>query len=213
MILGTISAVDDNNGLQLIIDGEDTATTKKYTYMASYVPAVNDRVLIEEISGSYVIMGKIISDKDLSGIARTAETATNATNATTAATCTGNAATATVAESCSGNAATATTAASCSGNAATATRATTADSCSGNAATATTASSCTGNAATATTASSCSGNAATATISDKTKGFDYSVSSLNGMLVTRVDKQYNSQLGMNIVTDVQTTWSQNFTYK
>ena len=49
MILGTISAVDDDNGLQLIIDGEDTATTKKYTYMASYVPAANDRVLIEEI--------------------------------------------------------------------------------------------------------------------------------------------------------------------
>lgn len=113
MILGTISAVDDNNGLQLIIDGEDTATTKKYTYMASYVPAVNDRVLIEEISGSYVIMGKVISDKDLSGVARTAETAT------TAASCTGNAASATTAESCTGNAATAT-------------KATTADSLSGN---------------------------------------------------------------------------------
>ena len=63
MILGTISAVDNDNGLQLIIDGEDSPTTKKYTYMASYVPAANDRVLIEEISGSYVIMGKVISDK------------------------------------------------------------------------------------------------------------------------------------------------------
>lgn len=164
MILGTISAVDDDNGLQLIIDGEDDPTTKKYTYMASYVPAANDRVLIEEISGSYVIIGKIISDKDLSGIARTAETATNATNAV-------------------------------------------------NAENATTAASCTGNAATATTAASCTGNAATATVSDRTKGFDSFVSSLSGMLVTRVDRQYNSQLGMNIVTDVQTTWSQNFTYK
>ena len=84
MILGTISAVDNDNGLQLIIDGEDTPTTKKYTYMASYVPAANDRVLIEEISGSYVIMGKVISDKSSSGIARTAETANTATTASSA---------------------------------------------------------------------------------------------------------------------------------
>ena len=140
MILGTISAVDDANGLQLIIDGEDTATTKKYTYMASYVPQANDRVLIEEISGSYVIMGKVISDKDLSGIARTAETAT--------------------------------------------------------------------------TAASCSGNAATATLSDKTKGFDDSVTTTSGQLVTHVSREYNSTLGTYIVTDVQTSYyNRNYVYK
>lgn len=72
MILGTISAVDSDNGLQLIIDGEEEPTTKKYTYMASYVPAADDRVLIEEISGSYVIMGKVISDYNSSGIVRQA---------------------------------------------------------------------------------------------------------------------------------------------
>lgn len=84
MILGTISAIDDDNGLQLIIDGEDTPTTKKYTYMSSYVPTANDRVLIEEISGSYVIMGKVISDVASSGIVRQAANATNADNATNA---------------------------------------------------------------------------------------------------------------------------------
>ena len=89
MILGTISAVDASNGLQLIIDGEDTPTTKKYTYMASYVPTANDRVLIEEISGSYVIMGKVISDVASSGIARQAANATNADSATTADNLTG----------------------------------------------------------------------------------------------------------------------------
>lgn len=119
MILGTISAVDNDNGLQLIIDGEDEPTTKKYTYMASYVPAANDRVLIEEISGSYVIMGKVISDVASSGIVRQAATATLAATATTAETAT----TATTAATCTGNAATATTAASCSGNAATADKA------------------------------------------------------------------------------------------
>lgn len=64
MILGTVSAVDNNNGLQLIIDGEDTATTKKYTYVSSYVPTVNDRVLIEKIGGSYVVMGKVIKSQN-----------------------------------------------------------------------------------------------------------------------------------------------------
>lgn len=86
MILGTISAVDNDNGLQLIIDGEDDPTTKKYTYMASYVPTANDRVLIEEVGGSYVIMGKVISDMASSGIARQADNATNAVNAQNAQT-------------------------------------------------------------------------------------------------------------------------------
>ena len=111
MILGTITTVDNDNGLQLIIDGEDEPTTKKYTYMASYVPEANDRVLIEEIGGSYVIMGKVINDYTDSGIARQADTATNATNAvnatnatnaTTAASCTGNAASATVSDKTKG---------------------------------------------------------------------------------------------------------------
>lgn len=98
MILGSISAIDNDNGLQLTIDGEDEPTTKKYTYMASYVPTAGDRVLIEEVGGSYVIMGKIISDVESSGVARTAETATTAESATTAETCTGNAASATISD-------------------------------------------------------------------------------------------------------------------
>ena len=165
MILGTISAIDDDNGLQLIIDGEDAPTTKKYTYMASYVPTANDRVMIEEISGSYVIMGKVISDFASSGIARQADKATNATNAE-------------------------------------------------NATNATTATSCSGNAATATTASECSGNAATATISDKTKGFDNSVYSDNGKLITSFTRVWNSTLNTYIITDIQTSaLAHNFVYK
>lgn len=144
MILGTISAVDNDNGLQLIIDGEDLPTTKKYTYMASYVPAANDRVLIEEISGSYVIMGKVINDVASSGIAREAATATTAVTATTAATAT---------------------------------------------------------------------NATSADVSIKTQGFDSSVNSSYGMVVTRVDRTYNSTLGTYIVTDVQTSFNENFVYK
>lgn len=139
MILGTISAVDNDNGLQLIIDGEDLPTTKKYAYMASYVPEANDRVLIEEIGGSYVIVGKVINEFTESGIVRSADVS----------------------------------------------------------------SSCTGNAESATTAATCTGNAATATVSDTTKGFDSSVNSEYGQIVTSVTRTYNSTIGSYIVTDVQ----------
>ena len=163
MILGTISAIDDDNGLQLIIDGEDTPTTKKYTYIASYVPTVDDRVIIEEIGGSYVIMGKIISDVASSGVVRVAQNAVNADSADYAV------------------------------NAATAANAT--------------------NATNATTAASCSGNAASATVSDTTKGFDSSVNSTYGSVVTRVDRTYNSTIGSYIVTDVSIAYAHNYVYK
>ena len=123
MILGKVTAVDNINGIRVMVDGEESATTKKYSYLASYVPAVNDRVLIEEVNGSYVILGKICSEVEQSGIVRkaaTADSATNAVNAQTAANCTGNAATATTAAACTGNAA---TSSKCTGNAATATTA------------------------------------------------------------------------------------------
>lgn len=61
MILGTISAYTSGTGVALTIDGESTPTTKNYLFLASYSPAVNDRVLIEEISGTYVVIGKVVS--------------------------------------------------------------------------------------------------------------------------------------------------------
>lgn len=59
MIIGTVKSNTSGSGLTIQIDGETSATTKKYTYLASYTPAVNDRVLIAEVAGSYVVLGKI----------------------------------------------------------------------------------------------------------------------------------------------------------
>lgn len=84
MILGKISQVDNTNGIQLIIDGETEPTTKKYHYLASYSPTAGDRVLIEEINDSYVVIGKVIEQYSQSGKARTAETANTANTATSA---------------------------------------------------------------------------------------------------------------------------------
>ena len=55
MILGTVSSVDSISGIRVTVDGEGSASTKKYSYLASYVPAANDRVLIEEINGRTII--------------------------------------------------------------------------------------------------------------------------------------------------------------
>lgn len=59
MILGTISAIIENAGLQLTIDGESAPTTKKYMFLSSYAPQAGDRVLIEEVGDSLVVLGKL----------------------------------------------------------------------------------------------------------------------------------------------------------
>lgn len=61
MILGTISAYTSGTGVALTIDGESTPTTKKYLFLSSYTPVVDDRVLIEEIAGTYVVLGSVVS--------------------------------------------------------------------------------------------------------------------------------------------------------
>lgn len=84
MILGKVQARDNTNGLTLVIDGEDEPTTKKYHYLASYVPAAGDRVLIEEIGDSYVVLGKIIDTYSSSGNVRYASSAGSADSADSA---------------------------------------------------------------------------------------------------------------------------------
>lgn len=60
IFLATVTKIVSNQGINLLIDGEQEPTTKKYTYLASYSsPRVNDRVLVVEIDGSYVVLGKV----------------------------------------------------------------------------------------------------------------------------------------------------------
>lgn len=59
MRLATVTSI--TGGVAVQFDGETTASAKKYKRLASYSsPAVNDRVLLIQISGTYVILGKII---------------------------------------------------------------------------------------------------------------------------------------------------------
>lgn len=80
MILGKISALTEGEGVALIVDGETEPTTKKYMFLSSYQPEADDRVLIEEISDTYVVIGKVVESTE----AIHAATADYATNAGTA---------------------------------------------------------------------------------------------------------------------------------
>lgn len=59
MRLATVTSTA--GGVKVQFDGETTPSTKLYKRLASYSsPAVNDRVLLVNVGGTYVIIGKIV---------------------------------------------------------------------------------------------------------------------------------------------------------
>lgn len=58
--LGTVAELFATlNTAKVKFDGEETAAEKQFAYLSSYTPAVNDRVLLASIGGTYIILGKI----------------------------------------------------------------------------------------------------------------------------------------------------------
>lgn len=70
------------NGLTLRFEGEETARTKPYKCLDSYIPTVGDRVYIVPVSGTYLIIGKVVDQPVTSLAADTATAAGRATRAT-----------------------------------------------------------------------------------------------------------------------------------
>lgn len=60
ILLGTVVTYIANQGINLMIDGETVRTTKRYRHLSSYTPSNGDRVLILEIAGTYIVLGKIV---------------------------------------------------------------------------------------------------------------------------------------------------------
>ena len=58
LVLATVSTASSSQAF-LIIDGETEPTTKGYTFLESYAPRKNDRVLCAVIGDQYVVLGKI----------------------------------------------------------------------------------------------------------------------------------------------------------
>jgi hypothetical protein len=58
--LGKIDPVYSTGRPAIVFDGEATASEKQYPYLSSYTPTANDRVLLLKVSGSYIVLGKVI---------------------------------------------------------------------------------------------------------------------------------------------------------
>ena len=56
--LGVVTATA--GGLKIKLSGEETAREKSYKRISSYNPAINDRVILAKISGTYVVLGKVV---------------------------------------------------------------------------------------------------------------------------------------------------------
>ena len=59
-LLGIVKTIN-STGLSIQIDGELDPTKKDYLFLGSYIPKVNDRVLIARIGSSYVVLGNVAS--------------------------------------------------------------------------------------------------------------------------------------------------------
>lgn len=84
MKIGVIQTIDQSNGLTILFDGETDPTVKKFKYLNSYYPKLNDKVIVDEVGGSFVILGAITDDYSTTATAKKAETATTSTTATNA---------------------------------------------------------------------------------------------------------------------------------
>jgi hypothetical protein len=57
--LGKVDSV--SGGLPAILfDGEETASGKLYAKLSTYSPSTGDRVLLAKVSGTYIVLGKVV---------------------------------------------------------------------------------------------------------------------------------------------------------
>lgn len=57
--LGTVVDLFVNKTAKVKFDGEDIPSEKQYAYLKSYMPVVEDRVLLAVTGGTYIILGKV----------------------------------------------------------------------------------------------------------------------------------------------------------
>lgn len=56
--LGTVTGAGD--ALKIKFYGDEVASQKSYKRLSSYSPSVGDTVLIVNVNGSYVVVGKVV---------------------------------------------------------------------------------------------------------------------------------------------------------
>lgn len=61
--LGVLDTNFSGNGLpRVLFDGEDSMSNKGYAWTAPYIPTAGDRVMLQPVGNSYVIVGSVIRD-------------------------------------------------------------------------------------------------------------------------------------------------------
>lgn len=58
--LGVIDPAYSSGRPRVIFDGDEVVSQKAYSYLSSYTPTANDRVILANIAGTHVILGKIV---------------------------------------------------------------------------------------------------------------------------------------------------------
>lgn len=59
LLLATVGASSDRDGTTLQIDGDSSAGTQRYRKISGQSLSAGDRVLVAQVGGSYVIIGRI----------------------------------------------------------------------------------------------------------------------------------------------------------
>lgn len=59
LLLATVGASSDGRGTTLKIDGDSSAGTQRYRKISGQSLSAGDRVLVAQVGGSYVIIGRI----------------------------------------------------------------------------------------------------------------------------------------------------------
>lgn len=58
--LGVIDPNYTSGRPRIVFDGESVPSTKSYPYLASYTPVANHRVILANIAGTHVVLGRIL---------------------------------------------------------------------------------------------------------------------------------------------------------
>lgn len=60
LLLATVGASSSSTGTTLRIDGDSAAGSQRYRKISGQSLSAGDRVLVAQVGGSYVIIGKIV---------------------------------------------------------------------------------------------------------------------------------------------------------
>lgn len=84
--LGTVIDLFEKGTAKVKFDDEEEAREKEYSYLKSYVPALQDRILLVSVSDTYIILGTIFYKEEPDNVKGIEESKSSASSAQSTAT-------------------------------------------------------------------------------------------------------------------------------